>query len=119
MVVDDDKEFLEETSQMLRGEGYEILSYSNGYEALEQIKHKLPDLVMLDINMGEITGIQIAALIRYYPDLVNIPIILISGTYTMEDFLDKMKLCNIREFIRKPSSPEKIIETVRLILDRQ
>ncbi|MFH1578000.1 MAG: response regulator [Candidatus Omnitrophota bacterium] len=99
LVVDDEDIIRTLLRRVLTKEGYKVLCVSDGWEAIECIKHKKLDLVLLDFKMPEIDGIQTLEKIRDIDK--NIPVILISAYLTNETAKKATKL-RIFNYIRKP-----------------
>jgi CheY-like chemotaxis protein len=86
LIVDDEASIRLLYEEELREEGYEVITASNGKEALESVKVHNPDLVVLDIRMPEMDGIEFLRIIRQTHR--NLPIILSTayGDYKQQDF---------------------------------
>ncbi|MBH70005.1 MAG: DNA-binding response regulator, partial [Flavobacteriales bacterium] len=67
LIVDDEKDILEFLSYNLRKEGFEILTANNGLEGLEMATKEVPDLIILDVMMPEMDGIEACEKIRETP----------------------------------------------------
>lgn len=86
--VDDDDAARYATSRILKKEGFEVIEASNGTEAL-QLAKQVPDLVLLDINLPDINGLEVCRIIKEDPATALIPVLHLSATY-MDD-LSKVK----------------------------
>jgi CheY-like chemotaxis protein len=84
LVVDDDPGIRELLRQELEPEGYLVQEAADGPEALEKVKSHHPDLITLDVMMPELSGFDVAAMLRASPDTMGIPIIIISVTEDKE-----------------------------------
>lgn len=89
-------------------QGYHIRHANNGYQALKEISVKLPDLIILDINMPEIDGYQVCQIIKSDPKTKEIPIIFLSGCDSAEDKIRAFNLGGI-DYITKPFFPEEVL----------
>ena len=78
LVVDDDKAIRELLRQELEGAGYRVREARDGREALAQVKRERPDLLVLDVMMPELSGFDVAAVLRNDPQTFNIPIVMLS-----------------------------------------
>lgn len=114
LVVDDDREIVESIAIFLKAEGYDIEKAYNGLEALDILTSKEIQLILLDIMMPELDGIQTLMKIR---ESKNIPIILISAK--SEDS-DKILGLNIGadDYITKPFNPSELVARVKSQLRR-
>ena len=111
LIVDDEKGIRTTLAAILGDEGYRPLTVSSGLEALARIGEEVPDLVILDIWLPEMDGIEtLAELKRQWPEL---PVIMISGHGTIETAVKATKL-GAYDFAEKPLSLEKTL----LVIDR-
>ncbi len=109
LAVDDEATILQSLSGILSDEGFEVLTASNGYEALKIIEQESPDLVLLDIWMPGIDGIETLQEIKRTNPFLQV--IIISGHGTIETAVKATKL-GAYDFIEKPLSIEKVIVTI-------
>lgn len=79
MVVDDEPDILFTVGQMLEMNGYEVIKVANGKECFDKLEKSIPDLVLLDIMMPEISGWDVAAKIKENPKWNNIPIVFLTA----------------------------------------
>ena len=79
MVVDDDIEVLQSIAEVLEEEYHDVIQVSSGFNALELMKHDVPDLLLLDIMMPEMDGIEVCRHIRADPFLARLPIIFLTA----------------------------------------
>ena len=78
LIVDDSPLIVEVVSKFLSGQGYRILTASNGIEAIEKTFRELPDLILLDVMMPRMNGYQACRLLKADPETCNIPIIMLT-----------------------------------------
>jgi two-component system nitrogen regulation response regulator NtrX len=109
LAVDDESTILQSLSGILSDEGFEVLTASNGYEALKIIEAESPDLVLLDIWMPGIDGIETLQEIKRTNPFLQV--IIISGHGTIETAVKATKL-GAHDFIEKPLSIEKVVVTI-------
>ena len=116
LVVDDEKNIRSALEGILKDEGYRVRAAPTGEELLKQVGQTVPDLVILDVWLPGMDGLQaLTELKRLHPEL---PVIMISGHSTVETAVKATKL-GAYDFIEKPLSLEKTILAVRNALDRQ
>jgi DNA-binding response OmpR family regulator len=116
LIVDDEKNILLTLSQSLEVLQLETDTATNGEEALTKLKEKDFSLILLDLRMPGINGMEVLGQVREIrPD---IRIIMISAYGTIELAVEAMKLGAV-DFIRKPFSPEEIRALVSRVLDRE
>jgi len=109
LVVDDEERIRQSLTGVLKDEGYEVLEVRDGVQALKQIETDPPDLVLLDIWMPGMDGME--TLERMKAQIPNLPIIMISGHANIELAVKATKL-GAFDFIEKPLSLEKVLLTV-------
>jgi len=114
LAVDDEATILQSLHGILSDEGFEVLTASNGYEALKMIEEESPDLVLLDIWMPGIDGIETLQEIKRTNPFLQV--IIISGHGTIETAVKATKL-GAYDFIEKPLSIEKVVVTINNALN--
>jgi len=114
LIVDDEETILQSLEGILTDEGFEVQSASNGREALERVGEELPDLVLLDIWMPEMDGID--ALVRIKEAYPHLQVIMMSGHGTIETAVKATKL-GAYDFIEKPLSLEKVLLAINNALE--
>ena len=115
LVVDDDPDFVEITSRILRANGYGVLTAANGREALDLLRRRTPDLVLLDIMMSTVLdGLGVSEAMRADPALGQIPIIMVSSIPDTEyaaTFPVGQDL-HMDDWITKPVNPDELLKKV-------
>jgi two-component system nitrogen regulation response regulator NtrX len=114
LIVDDEPSILQSLGGLLSDEGFEVTTAANGYEALKKIETESPDLVLLDIWMPGIDGIETLKEIK--KDNPNIQVIIITGHGTIETAVSATKL-GAFDLIEKPLSIDKIIVAINNALN--
>jgi DNA-binding NtrC family response regulator len=110
LLVDDEEEFLMSSSQALSRRGFEVDIALNGVTALEMIEQSNYDLVVLDVKMPDIDGIEVFRQInKKIPDL---PVILLTGHSSFQDAFQTSKN-GIADYISKPVDMEELAERIR------
>src|SRR5215472_2860974 len=113
-VVEDDRDVLDLIKDILEVEGFDVLSYHDGTRALDAFERSSPDLVITDIAMPELDGIQ---LLRRLRETSDTPVILLTGRMDERDEWVGLRI-GADDFIRKPFSPRVLVERVRTVLRR-
>jgi two-component system, NtrC family, nitrogen regulation response regulator NtrX len=106
LVVDDEERIRQSLNGILKDEGYEVQEAKDGTQALKQLETDPPDLVLLDIWMPGMDGMEI--LERMKAQIPNLPVIMISGHGNIELAVKAVKL-GAYDFIEKPLSLEKVL----------
>ncbi len=114
MVVDDEQSILQSLGGLLTDEGFEVITMPNGYEALKSIDTESPDLVLLDIWMPGIDGIETLKEIK--KNNPHIQVIMITGHGTIETAVTATKH-GAFDFIEKPISFDKVIVAINNALN--
>lgn len=114
LIVDDEPSILQSLGGLLSDEGFEILTASNGYEALKLIETASPDIVLLDIWMPGIDGIETLKEIKAASP--HIPVVIITGHGTIETAVNATKI-GAFDFIEKPLSIDKVIVAIHNALN--
>ena len=117
LIVDDDLDFAEAVSYYLGQQGFRVLKAENGREGLKLAKMERPDLVLMDIMMGERTeGLFVVQELRHSPRLAEVPIFVVSALYSERpDFgvAPARGWMAHDEFFAKPVDLEKLLERIR------
>ena len=109
LIVDDEPSILQSLSGLLSDEGFEISTAANGYEALKIVDTESPDLVLLDIWMPGIDGIETLKRIKEKrPDL---EIIMLTGHATVKSGIEAMKF-GAEDFLEKPVDLNELLEKI-------
>lgn len=123
LVVDDEQDICEILQYNLETEGYEVVAANSAEEALEILNNEkqsgeaLPNLILLDVMMGEMSGFQMARKLKADADTVNIPIIFVTA---LDDEDNTVKGLNIGadDYIAKPLSMKEVKARVKAVLRR-
>ena len=116
MIIDDDKEFLEELKEMLNLSGYDTVTFSDGTSALEMISKIKPDLVLLDLKLRGKNGFQVAYELKSFPKTTDIPIIAMTAFYTEKEHAELMNMCGIQTSLIKPFDSQEALAKIEAVL---
>ena len=113
MVIDDERDILTCLDEVLAAEGYRVTGVVSGAEALDLLPRDTPDLVMLDLRMPEMNGIEVLHAIRdTHPDL---PIVVCSALGSYRNDFDIIS-GNVAAFLDKPMDLDKVLDTVAALI---
>lgn len=114
LVVDDELSILKYLHANLEAEGYEVLMAMDGVQALQTLEAELPDLVVLDIMMPEMDGLEVCRRLREWSQL---PVIMLSA---LDDESDKVQCLDLGadDYITKPFGKDEFIARVRAVMRR-
>jgi len=112
LVVDDTLENVRLLSSMLGQQGYEVRPVTNGRQALLAAEREVPDLILLDINMPDMSGYEVCARLKAHPDLRDVPIIFLTA---LNDVRDKVRAFEVGgvDYITKPFQFEEVHARVK------
>ncbi|MEA5575808.1 diguanylate cyclase [Anabaena sp. UHCC 0451] len=116
LVVDDVKLNLQVVANILDKVGYEITLVSNGYQALERVQSARPDLILLDLMMPDINGLEVCEKIQANPELADIPIIFLSASQEQEHLLKAFEKGAV-DYVTKPFHTAELLARVRMHLE--
>src|SRR5690348_6228326 len=101
MVVDDVMQNLQVVGTMLRKEGYDVLPASSGAQALERVRVRVPDLILLDLMMPDMDGLEVCQRLKSDPAIGQIPIIFLTASNEMEHLVQGFKVGAV-DYVTKP-----------------
>ena len=115
MVVDDNPDIITIVRTILEGKGYNVLYAYSGAELLTALEKQKPDLVVLDIMMPQMDGLEVLTRMKGAPDTASIPVILLTAKVQYEDVLGGYKL-GADYYITKPFTSTQLINGINLLL---
>jgi CheY-like chemotaxis protein len=115
LVVDDNEDNLQIMSRILLGRGFEVRTARDGKSALRSLEQQRPDVVLLDIMMPEMDGIEVLDRIRANPQSASLPVILVTGKGQDEDVLAGYKY-GADYYITKPFTARQLLHGIGLVL---
>jgi two-component system, OmpR family, KDP operon response regulator KdpE len=110
LVVDDEPAIARVLRVKFTLAGYDVISTTSGAEAIEMVRTNQPDIMLLDVMMPDVTGLDVLEGVRGFS---RVPIIVFTGRQDMIRFARKL---GANDFIGKPFDPDQLIEKCRLIL---
>ena len=114
LVVDDEKRMVRFIRLNLEQDGYQVISAYNGTDALEQVRTKLPNLILLDVMMPDIDGFEVLKKIR---EASAVPIIMLTAKGEEDDRIRGLEL-GADDYVTKPFSPRELVSRVKAVLRR-
>jgi two-component system alkaline phosphatase synthesis response regulator PhoP len=115
MVVDDNPDIITIVKTILEGKGYNVLSASSGQELLSLLNNQKPDLIILDIMMPEMDGLEVLGRLKGVTETASIPVILLTAKVQYEDVLGGYKL-GADYYITKPFTSTQLVNGINLLL---
>ena len=112
LIVDDDEHTLEILGRWLAREGYETIRARNGTESLEELAKNHVDVIVLDVMMPGMDGLQVCEQLRAHKDWRDIPVILLTAKDDMETRARGMSL-GVSEYLTKPVNKQELLTRLR------
>ncbi len=117
LIVEDEKDILQLVKLYLEKEGYRTVTASTGSEGLAQVRTEKPDLVVLDLMLPEIDGLEICKRLRAAPDTAMLPIIMLTAKAEESDTIIGLEL-GADDYVTKPFSPKTLVARVKALFRR-
>jgi two-component system, cell cycle response regulator DivK len=115
LVVEDNELNMKLFHDLLEAHGYGIIQTRNGLDALSLARSHRPDLILMDIQLPEVSGLEVTKWIKEDDDLRSIPIIAVTA-FAMKGDEERIRQGGCEAYLSKPISVSKFIETVRTYL---
>lgn len=109
LIVDDDPAIVESLHFVLEDSGYSVVSYENGKMLEKSFKKNRPDLILMDYLLPGDDGCKITKKIKQKKDIQNIPIIIMSASYNIQDIVAES---GADGFLAKPYDIDQLLETI-------
>lgn len=117
LIVDDEPEAVELVEFNLKQSGYSVVTAADGAEALSKARSNLPDLIVLDLMIPEISGLEVCKMLRRDSVTARIPIIMLTAKAAEIDRVVGLEI-GADDYITKPFSPRELVLRVNKILNR-
>jgi len=117
LVVDDEEDILELVRHNLAREGYQVVCAATGEKAVDQARKEKPDLVVLDLMLPGIDGLQVARMLKDEVRTRHIPIVMLTAKGEEADIVAGLEL-GADDYITKPFSPRVLIARIRAVIRR-
>ncbi len=117
VIIEDEPDILEVLGYNLKREGYEVLAASDGNKGLALIKREIPDMVLLDLMLPGMDGVEICSNIKKDPETQSTLIIMVTAKGEESDIVLGLGV-GADDYITKPFSPKELIARVKAVLRR-
>jgi len=117
LIVEDERDIRDLVLFHLEREGFQVSSASSGEEALRQVRHASPDIVLLDLMLPAMGGLEVCRKLRQDPATVALPIVMLTAKGDEVDRVLGLEL-GADDYIVKPFSPKELLARVRAVLRR-
>ena len=117
LLVDDEPSVLKMLSRRLQANHYDVVTASDGVQALDILPTVKPDLIISDIMMPNMDGYTFITKLRNQPAMANIPVIILTAKDKMQDLFlfQGVRAC---DYVVKPFETEELLQKITLLLDR-
>jgi DNA-binding response OmpR family regulator len=117
LVVDDEPEAVELLEFNLKQAGFDVLTAADGAEALRKARSVAPDLLVLDLMLPEIDGLEVCKMLRRDPTTQGLPIVMVTAKAAEIDRILGLEL-GADDYVTKPFSPRELVLRIKKILER-
>ncbi len=118
LIVDDEEDIIELIKFNLKNEGYSVLTAMTGEQAIKTAEAASPDLIVLDLMLPGIDGLEVTAYLKNKELTKNIPIVMVTAKGDESDIVTGLEL-GANDYISKPFSPKVMLARIRAILRRR
>jgi two-component system alkaline phosphatase synthesis response regulator PhoP len=118
LVIDDEEDILELVGFNLSREGFRVISASTAEKALDLVKSEIPDLIVLDLMLPGIDGLEFARRLKSVDDFKRIPIVMLTAKGEEADIVAGLEL-GADDYVTKPFSPSVLMARIRAVLRRR
>jgi len=118
MIVEDNELNMKLFHDLLEAYGYRTIGTRNGFEVLDLARKRHPDLILIDIQLPEISGLEVTKWLKEDPELQAIPVVAVTA-FAMKGDEERIREGGCEAYLSKPISVPKFIETIRRFLGVQ
>jgi len=117
LAVDDEPDILKVVIFRLKKEGYDVRTAINGQMALDMIADERPDIVLLDITLPLLNGIEVCKRIKADDNFKSIPVMFLTASTASEGFKERAAEAGAQDYMFKPFDYEELLEKIKKLLD--
>lgn len=117
LIVEDEHDILQLVKHYLEKDGFRVSTAMTGIEALKKVKEDKPDLIVLDLMLPEMDGLEVCKRVRSAPDTAMLPIIMLTAKAEESDTIVGLEL-GADDYVTKPFSPKALVARVKALLRR-
>jgi len=116
MIVEDNELNMKLFRDLIEASGYTTIQTRNGMEALDLARKHRPDLILMDIQLPEVSGLEVTKWLKEDDDLAHIPVVAVTA-FAMKGDEERIREGGCEAYISKPISVAHFLETIRRFLD--
>ncbi len=116
LIVEDNELNMKLFNDLLYAQGYRTLQTQDGMNALEIARKEMPDLILMDIQLPEVSGLEVTKWLKEEDDLRHIPVIAVTA-FAMKGDEEKIRDGGCEDYIAKPISVVDFLATIKRFLD--
>ena len=116
LIVEDNELNMKLFEDLLEAHGYQTVQTSDGHKVVGMARDEKPDLILMDIQLPEISGLEVTALLKKEDDLKTIPVVAVTA-FAMKGDEEKIREGGCEDYISKPISVTQFIDTIKKYLD--
>ena len=117
LVVEDEPEIAQLVTHYLEKEGFRTVTALNGFEAIKKVKEDKPDLLVLDLMLPELDGLEVCKRLRSTPNTAMLPIIMLTAKAEESDTIVGLEL-GADDYVTKPFSPKTLVARIKSLFRR-
>jgi two-component system, cell cycle response regulator DivK len=116
LIVEDNELNMKLFHDLLEAHGYETVQTRNGLKAMDLAREHKPDLILMDIQLPEVSGLDVTRWIKKDAELASIPVVAVTA-FAMKGDEERMREGGCEGYLSKPITVSRFIETIRKFLD--
>lgn len=117
LIVEDNMLNMKLFRDLIEANGYETAQTSNGHDVLDLARREKPDLIIMDIQLPEVSGLEVTSWLKADEELSTIPVIAVTA-FAMKGDEEKIREGGCEDYIAKPISVIDFLETIKKYLDK-
>jgi DNA-binding response OmpR family regulator len=117
MVIDDQEDILDMVKLILEEAGFVVLTMLSGHEALQLIYREKPNLILLDIMMPDLDGLELLKILKIEESTAGIPVVMLTAKVEARDKMAAMR-DKAADYICKPFQPQELVDRVKAVLGK-
>ena len=116
LIVEDERHIVESLSFVLEREGFEVAAVEDGEAAIQRLRASLPDILILDLMLPKVSGLEVLKIVRADPALRALPVVVLTAKGRLQDRRMAEEI-GVDAFMTKPFANTDVVEAVRRVAD--